>query len=150
MSTQKQVGYLKRHMNDEYLQRLSSMSLSSAAFSAGIILFVVDSNNENNVAPGAAITSLLAGLFGWQYILPYMLFKEKSYDHIQYNLIALIQTIVVIALLIAVVSIILPVYKCAGIVLTIVGVILMLAVFLHNLLVQDYCINKDDENKKVQ
>ena len=136
------IEHLRSHITKDYLERLSNIALAASGFSAGLLILLVQSKGTqifNAVTLWSIITALLLSLFGWQYMLPYILHGESTYKHINLPLVALLEMSIVLALFVGVVALVWQPYKCAGIVLAVGGIVLGISVFVHNIRVSKSC-----------
>lgn len=140
------IEHLRSHLTKEYLERLSSMSLAAAGFSAGLLVLLVQTEAlfpYTDIALWAAIAALMLALYGWQYLLPYILHGEETYSHISFGRIALLQASIVVALLAAVTALVWQLSSCAGIALVVFGIFLAVLVLRHNWSVARRCPKVD-------
>ncbi|MFC3269372.1 hypothetical protein ACFOED_10150 [Vulcaniibacterium thermophilum] len=140
------VSHLRSHFSQEYLGQLRNTALAAAGFSAGLIVLLAQTKGQatySEVSLWAAIASLVIWLFAWQYVLPYIVHGERTYNHFNFNLAALLTLSGLTALLTAVVAIVWRLSVCAGIVLTALSGILAIAVLFHNWAVDRHCNGSD-------
>lgn len=136
------IEHLRSHLTKEYLERLSSMFLAAAGFSAGLLVLLVQSKVlflYAGIALWSAIAGLMLSLYGWQYLLPYILHGEGTYSHISFGRIALLQVSIVTAFLVAVTALVWQLSSLAGIALVAFGIALAVLVLRHNRHVARQC-----------
>ncbi|UTF60450.1 hypothetical protein [Gilvimarinus sp. DA14] len=135
------IQNLRQHITKDYLERLSNMALAAAGFSSGLIVLLVQAKGQahyNEISVWSAILSLMLSLGGWQYFLPYILYGEKTYEHINLYLVAFLQVFIVLALFIAVCALVWKLMWCAGVALIVTGIGLVIFVVRHNWKVANY------------
>ncbi|VUD67268.1 hypothetical protein TDB9533_03707 [Thalassocella blandensis] len=140
------IQNLRRNITKEYLERLSNIALAAAGFSSGLIILLVQAKGQahyNEFSVWFAIISLMLSLGGWQYFLPYILYGEKTYEHINLYLVALLQVSIVLALFVAVCALVWKMMWYAGVALIVTGIFLIIFVFRHNWKVAGYSRSED-------
>jgi hypothetical protein len=145
------IEHLKSHITKDYLERLSNIALATSGFSAGILVLLLQSEGTqlfNEFTLWSAIVALLLSLFGWQYMLPYILHGESTYKHININLVALLEILIVVALFAGITALVWQSYKCAGVALAVGGIALGISVLIHNIRVTKFC-EKSITNKGI-
>jgi hypothetical protein len=137
------VGHLKSHLSKENLELMRNIALTTAGFSAGIIILLSQlhgsSASYSAVALWASIFSLVAWLFGFQYINAYLLHGEHVYKHINMQVAAGISLVGYLSLFTAVVATVWQMSVCAGIALIILGVALAATIVVHTRAVERHC-----------
>ena len=136
------VGHLKSHLSKENLELMRNIALTTAGFSAGIIILLSQlhgSDSYSAVALWASIFSLVAWLFGFQYINAYLLHGEHVYKHINMRVAATISLIGYLSLFTAVVATVWQMSACAGIALIILGIALAATIVFHTRAVERQC-----------
>ena len=136
------IDHLKSHLTKDYLERLSSMALASAGFSAGLLLLLVESNSISaciKVSLWSAIVALMLSLYGWQYFLPYILHGESTYKQINFFHVAFLQVFIVFSLLISLTALVWQLSVYAGVALAISGFLMGVLVIRHNINVTRHC-----------
>jgi len=125
---------------------MRNTALSIAGFAAALIIFLAQSKGQpsfSTVALWASIVSLLAWLFGAQYISAYLVHSEKTYSHINVYLSALIGIVGYMSLFIAVVATVWQISVSAALFLMLSGVVLGACVFFHLRAVERICNEQD-------
>ena len=137
---------MQSHLSKEYFEQLRNTALSAAGFSAGIIILLAQTKGQGSyseVALWAAIVSLVTWLFAWQYATAYWVHGERTYGHFNFILAALLTLVGLGALFTAVVATVWKLSVWAGIVLSALGLILSVAVFVHFQTVDKYCDERE-------
>lgn len=140
------VGHLKSHLSKENLELMRNIALTTAGFSAGIIILLSQlhgSTSYSAVVLWASIFSLATWLFGFQYINTYLLHGERVYKHINMLVVAGISLVGYLLLFIAVVTTVWEMSVLAGIVLIILGVALAATIVVHTRAVEKLCNESD-------
>ena len=140
------VSHLRSHLNESRLQLMRTTALSAAGFSAGILVLLAQVKDQpvySEVSLWAAVFSLLIWLFGAQYISTYLVHGERTYQHINIFLAALVGVLGYAALFTAVVATVWQLSMCAGIVLVVLGVVLAIVVIVHTKSVERLCNESD-------
>jgi hypothetical protein len=125
---------------------MRTTALSVAGFSTALIILLVQTKGEppySVVALWSSIASLLIWLFGAQYVSAYLVHGERTYKHINVFISAAIAALGYASLFIAVVAMVWQLSACAGIVLSVLGVLLAVAVVVHSRSVDRLCNESD-------
>ena len=129
------TDHFRSHITKAYLEQLRNIAISAAGFSAGLLIFLAQTTGEapySQTALWAAIFALVTSLYGWQYVLPYIFYGEKTYEHFNVYVVALIQIVAVLAILVSVCAIVWQLSVYAGIALALLGLTLAILVLRHN------------------
>ena len=140
------ITHLRSHLSKHYLEEMRSTALSAAGFSAGIIILLAQTTGQSSysvISLWASIASLLIWLFGAQYVSAYLVHGERTYPHFNVFLAAIVSLLGFASLFIAVVATVWRLSVIAGIVLTVLGIVLAVAVFFHFQSVDRHCNESD-------
>jgi hypothetical protein len=140
------IAHFKSHLTKEQLEQMRNTALSAAGFSAGIIILLAQTKGQpsySTVSLWAAIASLLIWLFGALYVGAYLFHGERTYGHLNVALAAIVSSLGYPALFVSVVATVWRLSPCAGVLLTILGVVLAVCIFKHFQSVDRYCNETD-------
>ena len=136
----------RSHFSSTFFERMGSVALSASGFSAALVIFlaqVMGQSNYSETALWAALCALLLWLCAWQYVEPYATHGEQSYGHFNFLTATLLSGLGLISLLISVAAIVLKLSICAGVVFSVLAVLAIIWVFVHNQSVTRHCKSKD-------
>ncbi len=139
-------NHLKKYLTRSYLEQLRNIAIAAAGFSAGLLIFLAQTDGNppySDTALWSAIFALLVSLYGWQYVLPFILFGEKTFEKFNIYVVALIQMSTVLALLISISAILSHVSVCASTFLVFLGAALATLVIHHNWKIISFSHEKD-------
>jgi hypothetical protein len=136
------VSHIKSHLGRGQLELMRTTALSVAGFSAALIILLVQTKGDapySAVALWSSIASLLIWLFGAQYVSAYLVHGERTYQHINVFISAAIAFLGYASLFIAVVALVWQISECAGIVLSVLGLLLAVVAVVHSRSVDRLC-----------
>jgi len=140
------ITHFRSHLLKEQLEQMRNTALSAAGFSAGIIILLAQTQGQPSysvVSLWAAIVSLLVWLFGALYVSAYLFHGERTYGHLNVFLASAVSFLGYPALFVSVVATVWRLSECAGIVLTVLGIVLAACIFIHFQNVDRHCNEAD-------
>jgi len=146
MKPQDPVAHLKSHLSKEILEQMRNIALTTAGFSAAIIMLLAQlkgTSSYSSVALWASIISMVTWLFAFVYINAYLLHGECVYKEINIAVAGITALLGYALLFVSVVATVWQLSACAGIALTLLGIALAIVAIIHNKNIERHC-NKSD------